>query len=144
MHDHLWSNQNTSISEWISNVSKYFLRWCLPTGCFNWAQTHLVFLKMYFSEGMKGCFLWILHLFFVNIIIIHVFPEKFIKISQVFQKIQRFSSSILTFFVTFLDFLAFPCYRELKVWTDNRWHQHCYLRPTSNGLFDSCIKLHRY
>ena len=51
-------------------------------------------------------------LFFVNIIIIHVFPEKFINISQVVQKIRRLSSSILTCFVTFLDFLAFPCCRE--------------------------------
>ena len=51
-------------------------------------------------------------LFFVSIIIIHGFPEKFIKISQVVQKIRRFSLSILIFFVTFLDFLAFPCYRE--------------------------------
>ena len=55
-------------------------------------------------------------LFFVSTIIIHVFSEKFIKISQVIQKIRKFSSSILTFFVTFLDSLSFPffwhSYRE--------------------------------
>ena len=96
---------------WKHFQRKDFL-WCLPTGCFNWTQPHLVFLKMYFSERMKACFLWLLYLFFVNIIIIHVFPEKFIKICQVVQKIRRFFSSMLTFFVTFLDFLALTCHRE--------------------------------
>ena len=34
----------------------------------------------------------------------HIFPEKLIEISQVAQKILRFSSSILTSFINFSDF----------------------------------------
>ena len=39
-----------------------------------------------------------------NIIISHIFPENFIKISQVVQKIWRFSTSILTNFINLWDF----------------------------------------
>ena len=38
----------------------------------------------------------------------HVFPENFIEILQVVQKILRFSLSIITIFVDFSDFLTFP------------------------------------
>ena len=60
--------------------------------------------------GVKPCF-------FVtfNIIISHIFPENFIEIPQVVQKIWRISLSILAVFIDFrrfLDFLIFPCYRE--------------------------------
>ena len=52
--------------------------------------------------------------FFVtfNIIASHIFPEDFIEIPQVIQKVLRFSSSILTIFIDFLNFLTFPCYKE--------------------------------
>ena len=52
--------------------------------------------------------------FFVTfyIIISHIFPENFIEISQVVQKIWRFFQSILSVFIDFSDFLTFPCYRE--------------------------------
>ena len=50
-----------------------------------------------------------------NIIISDTFPENFIEIPQVIQKIRRFSSSILTIFIFFSDFLTFPCCKE----TDN-------------------------
>ena len=52
--------------------------------------------------------------FFVtfNIIISHILPEHFIEISQVIQKIWRFSSSILTIFINFSDFFIFSCYKE--------------------------------
>ena len=52
--------------------------------------------------------------FFVifNTIISHNFPENFIEIAQVVQKIWRFSPSILTIFINFLDFSTFPCYKE--------------------------------
>ena len=51
-------------------------------------------------------------LFFLdfNIIISHIFPENFIEIPQVFQKIWRLS--LLSIFINFLDFLTFPCYKE--------------------------------
>ena len=52
--------------------------------------------------------------FFVtlNFIIRDIFPENLIKISQNVQRICRFSSSILTGFINFLDLLTFPCYKE--------------------------------
>ena len=54
--------------------------------------------------------------FFVtfNIIISHIFPENFIEIPLVAQKIWRFFPSILTIFIDFLDFLTNPCYKETK------------------------------
>ena len=45
-----------------------------------------------------------------NIIITYIFPENFIEITQIVQKIWIFSSSILTIFNNFLDFLTYPCY----------------------------------
>ena len=55
--------------------------------------------------------------FFVtlNVIWSHIFPENFIAIPQVVQKIWRLSLSILAIFNNFhqfLDFLTFPCYKE--------------------------------
>ena len=51
--------------------------------------------------------------FFVtfNVLISYIFPEAFIEIPQVVQKISRFSSSILTNFYI-LDFLTFLCYNK--------------------------------
>ena len=40
------------------------------------------------------------------------FPENLIAISQVFQKVPRFSFSILMIFTNFSDFLAAPRYKE--------------------------------
>ena len=50
------------------------------------------------------------HAFFVNfnIIISHVFPESLIEIPQIVQKTRRFSTSILTIFSNFREFLTFP------------------------------------
>ena len=50
--------------------------------------------------------------FTFNIIISHIFPENFIEIPQVIQKILKFSVTILTIFINFLDFLTFPCYKD--------------------------------
>ena len=52
--------------------------------------------------------------FFVtfNIIISHIFPENFIGIPQVVQKIRRISLSTLAIFIDFLKFLSFPCHKE--------------------------------
>ena len=49
--------------------------------------------------------------FFVtfNFKISHTFPENFIEIPQVVQVVWRFSSSIVTVFINFTDFLTFPC-----------------------------------
>ena len=53
--------------------------------------------------------------FFVtfNTIISYIFPENFIEIPLVVQKIRRFSPSILTIFINFSDFLTLPCYKEI-------------------------------
>ena len=47
-----------------------------------------------------------------DIIISHVFPENFFVIRQVSQKIWRFSPSIWTIFIGFLDFLTFAYCKE--------------------------------
>ena len=61
------------------------------------------------GERMKPCFL-----LSFNKIMSHIFPEIFIKIPLVVQKIWRFSASILSISVTFSYFLTFPCYNELN------------------------------
>ena len=64
---------------------------------------HCGFSKKVFSrERVKPCFFVTL-----NIIISHVFPENFIEIPQVVQKIWIFSPSILTVFIDFSDFSHF-------------------------------------
>ena len=66
------------------------------------------FSKIVFSRGrVKPCF-------FVtfNVIIRLIFPENFIKIPQVVQKISRASSSTSLIFVNFPNFLTFPCYKQ--------------------------------
>ena len=64
--------------------------------------------KYIFRETVKSCF------FFVTFKIIrsYIFPENYIEIPQNFPKIRRFSSSILTIFINFSDFLILPCYKE--------------------------------
>ena len=57
----------------------------------------------FFQRGRSAAF---------NIIISHIFPENFIEVLQVVQKICRFFSPILTALINFLDFLTFPCFKE--------------------------------
>ena len=47
-----------------------------------------------------------------NIMVIHIFPENIIELTQVVQNIWRFFSSILTIFINFSGILIFPCYKE--------------------------------
>ena len=63
----------------------------------------LFFKKKSSVERVNPCF-------FVasNGIISHIFPENLIKLPQVFPEIGRFSPSILTIFVSFLEFVTFP------------------------------------
>ena len=85
--------------------------------------------------------------FFVtfNIIISLIFPENFIEISQVFQKIWRFSPSILTIFINFSDFLIFPCYKETNDVNILQLMSACfYFLPTLNRLLNNCVKLYWY
>ena len=42
----------------------------------------------------------------------YIFPKNLIEVPRVVQKIWRFSSSILTIFINFSDFLTFPSYIE--------------------------------
>ena len=51
------------------------------------------------EESTKLCFLLLL-----IVIISSIFPKNFVEIYQVSQKIQIFTSSILTIFVNFMDF----------------------------------------
>ena len=46
------------------------------------------------------------------IIISQIFPETFIEIPQVVQKILRFFHSMLPIFIDFLSFLTFACFKE--------------------------------
>ena len=81
-----------------------------------------------------------------KIMIRHVFPENFIEIPQVVQKLWETSQSILDIlidFTNFSDFLTFPCYKEtndanLKKMMSTFFHfQH-----TLNRLFNNCIKFY--
>ena len=86
-------------------------------------------------------------LFFVafnNIVISHIFPESFIEIPQVIQKIW-FSSPILTIFINISDFLILTFYKETNdVSIKQMTSGFFYLHPILNRLFDNCVKLHSY
>ena len=56
--------------------------------------------------SVKFCFLVT-----INIIISYIFPENFIEIYQVSQKIWVFISLILIIFVNILDIFTFTCYK---------------------------------
>ena len=73
----------------------------------NFNSPAVIFPKLYLLE--RG---WSLVFMSYNIIISHIFPEKFTEITQVVQRIWRFSPSILTISINFLDFLTFPYYKE--------------------------------
>ena len=64
-------------------------------------DSHCGVFKTVFSRlEVNPWFLWLLKLW-------HIFPENFIEIPQVIQKIWRFSLSILTNFINFLNFWHF-------------------------------------
>ena len=72
-------------------------------------------------------------------IISHIFPENvIIKISQVLQKIWRFSPSVLALFIYFSDVLTFPYYKETNSVTYNRWCQQFF---TFGLLLIGCLSL---
>ena len=48
----------------------------------------------------------------INIILKYIFPENFIEFPLVVQKIWRNSLLILAIFLSFLDILTLPCYKE--------------------------------
>ena len=58
-----------------------------------------------------------------GVIISHIFSKNFTDISQLFQKIWRFSFSILTVFTNFLDLLTVACYKETGDVSTSRWSQ---------------------
>ena len=77
-----------------------------------------------------------------NISLSHIFPENFIKIPQVVQTVWRFTLSSNNYFNRFFDFLTFPCSKETKDVTYNRWCRHFfYFQTTINRLFNNCLKL---
>ena len=64
-------------------------------------------------------------------------------IPQVVQKIWRFSSSALTIFIKFLDFLACPCYKltnDVDIW--QKMSKFFHFQPTLKRLFNNCITLY--
>ena len=75
----------------------------------------------FLEKGWTSTFLW-----HFNIIVSYIFPENFIEILQVVQKIWRFSSSLSTIFVNYLDFLTFSRYKNTNDVTFNRWCQHFF------------------
>ena len=66
--------------------------------------------------------------FFVTFKIIesHIFPANFNVISQVIQKIWRFSLSIYPIFIDFSNFLHFLVAKKLITSVYNRWYQHFF------------------
>ena len=67
----------------------------------------VVYQKIFLlARGSSRAFLWLL------ISSVTFVPENVIKIIQIVQKIWRFTSSILTIFIQFFDFLTFPCYKK--------------------------------
>ena len=58
--------------------------------------------NVFCKEGMKPVFSLAL-----NIVISHIFPENFIGITQVVQKIWRLSISVLAIFINFHPFFVF-------------------------------------
>ena len=56
----------------------------------------------------------------------HIFPANFNLISQVAQKIWRFSLSIYPIFIDFSDFLHFLVAKKLITSAYNRWYQHFF------------------
>ena len=77
-----------------------------------------------------------------NIIISHIFLLIFIEISQVVQKIWRFSFSIFTIFINFPDFLTLRCNKETNgVSIKQMMSAILYFQPTQNRLLNNYIEL---
>ena len=96
------------------------------------------FRNVFSRERLK---LW----FFVtfNIIIGYIFPENFIEIPQVVQKIWRFSPSMLTVFINFSYYWHFLVTKNLMTSAYNtRCQQFFCFQSTLNRLFNNCVKLY--
>ena len=68
----------------------------------------MVFPKMLFIERESEIYLFVAFKYIIS----HIFSEIVIETAQVVQNIWRFSPSILTTFIDFLDFLTVPCWKE--------------------------------
>ena len=92
-----------------------------------------------FQERAKAWFFVTL-----NIIISHTFPENFIEITQVVQKILSLSLSIflwlfLAIFIIFLIFWHFLVTKKRMMTAYNRWCQHFFhFQRTSNKFCNNC------
>ena len=60
------------------------------------------------EEGVRVCFLVTFNIMCYN------FPENFIEIHQVSQKLGIFTSSILTIVVSFFYIFTFTCYKKFN------------------------------
>ena len=97
--------------------------------------------KMILSEeGVKVCFLVTF-----NSIICYNFPEIFIEIHQVSQKLWIFTSSILTILAKFLDIFTLTCYKKsndisiYKIISAVFW-----VGIILDRLLKNCIKFYKY
>ena len=103
-----------------------------------WLSPPLSFSKKCFLE--RGQIFVFVRL---NIIKNHIFPENFIEIAQVFQKLWRFSPSILTIFIGFLEFLTVRhCKETIDVSIKHIMSAFFYFQPTLSKLFTNFIKLY--
>ena len=81
----------------------------------------------------------------VKIIINHIFPEKFIEIRHIVQKIWKFCPSALTILIDFSDFPTFPSYKETNDVTCKRWISAIFqFQLTINRFSENCLKLYWY
>ena len=97
------------------------------------------FSKNAFSrERLKPCFFVIF-----DIIISNIIPENFIEIPQVVHKIWRFSFSVLTIFINFLDFLILSnCNETNDISIKQMLSVFFYFQLTLNRLFNNYMKLY--
>ena len=96
--------------------------------------------KLYFRVRVKPCF-------FVtfNIIVSHIFPENFVDVSHIAQRIRRFSPSILTIFIDFSDFLNFSSRKETSDFSIQQMISSIfYFQAIINSLFNNFINLYWY
>ena len=100
--------------------------------------------RLAYSQGMSSMERQMDKNIFVtfNIVIRHIFLVIFIEISQVAQKIWRFSFSIFTIFINFPDFLTLRCNKETNgVSIKQMMSAILYFQPTQNRLLNNYIEL---
>ena len=134
------SSKKNRIAKWTSFLWKVWNNYGWGV---NLTPTPYGFLKhLCYKERVKP---W----FFVsfNIIIIHIFPENFIEVTQVIHKLWRISLTILAIFIifnSFLDFWQFLFLISKETNDASLWQvmsTFFHFQHTLNRLFSNSIKL---